>query len=111
MADLLSGLSQLLIEPLAAELRRAAQGAVDEASVRRGRDWVEAAQREFPLASRFIDSLINAEPAAVVRDLQKMGAFYGIDLKGLKGNQSVLNYIRELQTRLRKKRLPTEVGK
>jgi len=85
------------MEDLVKLLREAAAGAVSQASLERGAKWIEAMKREFPFVHSVLIKLLYQQPEDVLDTLAKFNRGF----EEYRRNAHALEYIRQLQLRLR----------
>jgi hypothetical protein len=86
------------LNDLLTDLRASAQGIADTALIERGAGWIRELEKEFPLAHRLLMSALYKEPSDVLEALIKLQP----GLIQLRGNERVLEYIGQLQGKLRR---------
>jgi len=91
-----------MLEDLLNIFREVSAGMVSDAQVTRGAKWIEAMQREFPLAAVVLDGLLYKTPEQVLESLARFNPV----ASSFKDNAAALEYIGELQKRLRGKQQP-----
>lgn len=98
MSNMLTGI--LTLNKLLADLQSVSREIASVALIERGAGWIEQLRIEFPVAHELLMSALHKEPRDVLEALIQMNS----DLAQLRGNARVLDYIAQLQARLRRPR-------
>lgn len=89
-----------MLEELSQDIKRAAEGIIEQAQIERGAQWIEAFANEFPVAYKILMATLYQEPKDVLRFLSVLVP----DLRQYRHNEYVLKYIAMLQEEIRGKR-------
>jgi hypothetical protein len=88
----------LTLNKLLTDLQSVSRDIASTALVERGAGWIRLLESEFPFAYNLLMSALYKEPGDVLEALIKING----DLAQLRGNENVLNYIAQLQAKLRR---------
>lgn len=89
-----------MLDELLELVKSVSTGMVEQAKVERGAKWIEAMGREYPIVHRILKGVLYERPEKVLDAL----ASWNDGFASLRRNPHALEYIRQLQLRVRGKR-------